>query len=436
MPANDVAMFWGDGRKGESPQDFLKNTERLFKANANDEAKARALFLGIKSGGEAEIWWESLRENEKDTWPHIVLAFEARWPKKALTVRSTAEKQARLMEEVLKDEDVGQRTEVDGAEELSHVHWAHKVQQLANAIPDPTGLLIPAVRSKLPNALKDKIGNGYTTWVDFCNAVRNLSTADLLEGLAREKRLRDLEAAAAKRPSIPTSPTSAIRHAFAHTSISSPLPQQPRFGAPPSQQFLPRNPTRVTQYNAAHLANPGPPTPNNPFIAYRPGVPPQGGPPTSRFRANEERLADAQHNALPHCPATEVGRAQHAAQLADWDTRNPGGRVNEYNPYPLTPGTSAIASGECFNCGMPGHRAGMCTGQPVPERERQWRAIAATIYGRIRSSAPVNLITPQWNTNPFHPWYTSDYYPEQPYRGAYITEYEAPNQGNGSGPSI
>jgi len=157
------------------------------------------------------------------------------------------------------------------------------------------------------------------------------------------------------------------------------------------------------------------------------------------FRSNELRATDARANNLPQHANTAAGLVLYNVQVVAWNKTNPGRlKANEYCPYPLTPGTAALGSNECFGCGHVGHRATDCPNpNSIPQHERGWRAIAAIIFGFIRGrdTASVRYVgyapTPQYETR--QPWYVQDnpypqYESEQPYH-----EYQ--NQGNGEGSS-
>ncbi|KIK41122.1 hypothetical protein CY34DRAFT_49195, partial [Suillus luteus UH-Slu-Lm8-n1] len=53
---------------------------------------------------------------------------------------------------------------------------------------------------------------------------------------------------------------------------------------------------------------------------------------------------------------TPNGQAAYEEQIRQWEMRwGRGARCTEQSPYPLTPGTAQICSGECFRCGAHGH---------------------------------------------------------------------------------
>lgn len=178
-------------------------------------------------------------------------------------------------------------------------------------------------------------------------------------------------------------------------------------------------------YNSPHNGQ-TPQTPQTPRIPQTPHTPQA----LAMFRSNDLRLADARANALPHHPDTPGGKAAYDVQITTWRAANPGRiKPNEYCPYPLTPGTSELASNECFGCGHAGHRANDCPSSgSIPDPERSWRAIAAVIYGviRTRGANAVNYVATMQQWDPRQQWYG----PEPGYEYA---EYQS--QGNGEGPS-
>jgi hypothetical protein len=56
--------------------------------------------------------------------------------------------------------------------------------------------------------------------------------------------------------------------------------------------------------------------------------------------------------ALPIHPNTPAGQALYNAQIVQWNTKYAGHQVSEIQPYPLSPGTAPVASGECWKCGI------------------------------------------------------------------------------------
>ena len=373
MSESDATLFHGDGREGENPQDFLNKVERGFDGRVLSERdKVNRCKLWLKSGSEAKEWFMSLGNDDWSSWSQFVLAFELRWPEEVITRKTMAERQGLLMAELLQESDVGVRTKIDGTEELRHVRWAQWVRTLALAVPDKSGLLISAVRAQMPTVLKDKVNNTYTTWEAFTSAVCDISLLDIEEAKRKESRLRTIELTLQNS-------TSSLLSSFGRLNLS-----------PPASNSAPVVPPPTPKSFAHHFPPaPGPPSPNL-FL------PPAAKTPRAVFRSDAERLVDAHRNRLPHHPATADGLLKYKAQVITWTTGNPSGKPNEYHPYPLTPGTAPVGSGECRKCGMLGHRGDSDPSTNlVPELEMIWRRIAGGIHSRANTAgtaAPVQMV--------------------------------------------
>ena len=426
MPTDEEFFFYGNGRKGENPQDFIKKFESrdLKDITMSEERKTAAFFNRLKSGNTAEEWYEALPIRDKATWATTKAAFLVRWPKKTASSKSAHDKSNRLKEHVLKEEELGVWQEEDGRDELSHVLWADKILSLANDVPDPAGLLIPEVRRLLPAVIRECINSEFPNWEDFVRAIKAISKSSIDDALEKEKKLRNAidesrAATAAARALLQQSPTAPLRHMLRNTTISQ-YPQPP-IPQPQFRQSTPAPPLQPVPQGRGQAST-------NSFPLQAPFVP----------RSNELRAADARNNALIHHPNTAAGLALYAAQIVAWNKAFPGRlKANEHCPYPLTPGTAALASNECFSCGHIGHRGPECpTPNSIPPHERGWRAIAAIIFGVIRGRDPASVryigyAATQYE--PRQPWYPQENpYAQRPTEQPY-PEYH--NQGNGEGSS-
>ena len=237
----------------------------------------------------------------------------------------------------------------------------------------------------------------HDTWKTFCDAVRAVRSLDIEEEKERQEKqtriegeLQHVRQQQQRQP--PQSPSSVLGQAFRNFSVG-PMPQP---------QFQPN--TTNTQAPSQQYRGPQ--------------------------RTDTEKLAIIGRIPPPH-PETTAGWAVYDAEVANWNRNNYGRAAHENKLYPLTPGTSPVASGECFSCGKTGHSSAMCTAtRRIPEGERAWRqkanSIRAGANAASRAANPnVNLVT---DDNVF--------VSREEYDTAVIARYlEEQNQGNGEGPS-
>ena len=331
----------------------------LMKTGLTEPDKVRFLELSLKAKSPAAAWFATLTDGSKKSFAAARTAFETRWPVKATTEKTTAEKQALLDETILKISDLGKRVAASagGEEELSHIVWADKIERLAGDIPDTNNLLVVSTRKKLPKPIIRLIGLKAMTWKELADAVRSITLEELMEKIEEERDI--IRYTLASRTTVPNTPSKALGAAFQGINI-----QQPR--------LLPTNTYQQTEINAR--------------ASY------------STERPAHERLSDVLTKALPIHPKNAEGIALYNAQIVVWQsTHGQNGKgPNETRPYPLSPGTVPVASGECWKCGFRTHHPNPCLAPFVPALETKWRSIAQTIRKRAEAAVippiSVNLV--------------------------------------------
>jgi hypothetical protein len=219
MTTNEEFFFYGNGRVGENPQDFIKRFEsKDLKDTMLEEKKTTAFFNRLKLGNTAKEWYEALPAGDKTNWAAVKRVFLVHWPRKTTSLKSAHDKSNRLKGHILKEEELGKWEEEDGREELSHVIWANKILTLANNVPDPAGLLIPEVRRLLPDVICEHIESEFPTWETFTDAIKAILKSSIDDALAKETKyclvLEELQAAtaAACATVLQQSPTALLRH--------------------------------------------------------------------------------------------------------------------------------------------------------------------------------------------------------------------------------
>ncbi|KAG0698802.1 hypothetical protein DFH29DRAFT_809868 [Suillus ampliporus] len=376
MPATEAPqIFHGDGRKTENPADFLKSFNRAMRqqsiSSSSNKLDAFGDYLG--TGSEAEVWFKALGAPDKATWTAFHSAFEIRWPPIVVAKKTQAEYEKELLEYLLTDAEVGTKTTQYDRECWSHEAWATKALQLASSAGIATSTsMIWQVQGRLPSVVKDLLKNDeYANWEEFTKEVKELKGSRLLEKkeqyLKQECKVNILRADVARlQQRNPQNPITALQNQFSRMSIN-----------PPKILNMPLNSnvTRVPAQQASQYPQPS--------FSRQPTTAPQPLVITEDLKNAVRQLALS----LPHHPDTPAGQAAYATQVAQWNSKwGEGTRVTHETGYPLKPGTAAIASSECFNCGMHGHNSRNCVlpadhPEQLSRKEAAWRAAVSRVLG-------------------------------------------------------
>lgn len=372
MSNAQIQPFHGDGENNENPQDFLKSIMRMALANKwQDQTKIDYFSNSLKSDSQAEDWFLELPNTSTDTWAHLVAAFNDKWPSKTTAPKSRAERHQELEECILTEAELGTKKMMNGREEHAHVVWVDKIYRLAQAIPDNDGLLIGTARKQIPIALQALLKDDYVTWKSFVDAVRKVTTTAIKEQQKLEDERKELQRMRMELNRLsrvtqpPNTPSKALAASFQTMGL------QGRFPQPNFQQVS---------------TSPSPQIPQQPRQT--------SGAPAQRFtpyRSDAERLQLLQQNRQVVHQTTPEGLTAYNAAVAAWNATWGNLTPNETRPYPLTPGTSNVATRECWKCGLQGHTTPSCTSTtPIPPLETRWRITAANIarLGRQLSMEP------------------------------------------------
>lgn len=384
--AHPVPAFRGD-RQGENPQEFIKAFKRA-QDTRSDAQKAVAFENWLVSNSVAEAWYDNLPSADKATWPELHAAFNIRWPKKPVRGKTTQEYEQEMIDLKLDGSVVGKKEMVDGAEVYSHVVWADKMTHLINAADvGSVSMGIAQCRKELPYAVRKEISGAYTTWTAFVEAVREIDVERVKDSLDMEERegkarkaVEDAEkrvAQAERKTAEERRQMLSLSQIMANTSIAPPQAPYTRFIPPCSSPGTGMGPPPLpAMQNRAQPRTPWQPRP---------------APTLQEVEAFKKLINDAN---LPHHPNTAAGCVAHQAQQQLWIRQHPERKVTAQTPYPLTPGTDPINSGECYQCGRRGHRVIECsTPEPqwIHEYEHRWRSISSFML-RNHNPTPIRRI--------------------------------------------
>ncbi|KAG2113680.1 hypothetical protein DEU56DRAFT_919683 [Suillus clintonianus] len=375
----EPSIFYG--RDDENPQNFFKSVERYIYLNrvSDDATKVIIFSTFISAGSEADIWWSTLDTAKKVTLDLVKAVFEVQWPATVIAKKSKLEYQKELLVLRLKEEEVGERITAAGVSTWSHLHYHSRLQKLVqDAGVANAPVFIHQVREALPRVIRDLTSPAPNDWVAFLDEIKNADINIIQDKARREKEKRDTEKAQnariARLESKQPDPMEILHLQMQQTSIgtvaspTAPIIPQQRITATPSYQNTPAIAQRSGRYVAANQPTT---TPQRP----------RAQPPTPE----EQDAMRARVGEWTHQPDMPTGQATYEDQIRQWGAKwGVGARCTESTPYPLTPGTAHICSGECFRCGTHGHIGPACQIPPdgqLPQSESIWRSHCTRILG-------------------------------------------------------
>jgi len=368
----------------------------------------------LKYGSPADEWLSEL-DTSQLTWKQVEKAFLERFPPVEKAKRTETELERELCELKLKVEDLGKKEKYAGEEVYTHVIFAEKALSLAQQAKINEGSnSIWKVRDELPEIIRQKVKETYSTWTDFCAAIKGIEMAHIQDGVKKyqeEKEARErTEAAIAglqciqqqqqrRLPTAPMTPVSSVSHAMQATTL----------GAQRSNQTTTSNPPQIGATNTNPFAN----SSGGQGNLFHPPPPPV-----------TEADRDALNRSLAAYPIQPNNAASIAAwhnQLRDWKVKNgENAQITAITGFPLHPGGASPGSGECYGCGHVGHRRNemRCMAGPINNQERTFRTICGRIL-RSTTTTQVNLVNDAGGE--------FDWLNDQ-------SLVPAPGQGNGEGP--
>jgi hypothetical protein len=225
---------------------------------ASDDVKKLQFPNFLEPDSVADDWFEDLKQDSKKDWAAIEASFNKRWPRKKAVKKTTEEYEQEITNLRLKMDDMGKKETVAGREVYSHVAWADDMAVIVRGAKlETTTTLIGHVRKELPKLLREKVGTGHADWEAFLQAVRDVDTDHIRDGVdiwrkeedskkkeqeARKKELEDQETLRRRiqqLEKLSASPTAPLRQQMSSFNIGNPTPSisQPHTQPGPANPF-------------------------------------------------------------------------------------------------------------------------------------------------------------------------------------------------------
>jgi hypothetical protein len=327
-----------------------------------DSEKIAALEDYLVENSPAEKWYNNTLNGAgaPTTWAQLEKLFVDRFPTPEKAERTPQEYERELLAMKLTVEELDTTVNVSGAEVYTHIRFAGRLLELAKlAGIAATAAGIWQARDALPDVIREKVSAKQTDWTTFTNAIKGIDRVDIREGAAKAKKAQEMERtlrdlAAKDKRQAPMTPASKVASQLAQVALATPRANS----TPP-----PANPFGAGGGRGNLFGQTQTPNQNEPMT-------PEA---LTKLKGIVERLS----RALLRDDA--AGRAEYTRRITIWENAYAGSRPHlEDVGYPLSPGTVAPGSGECFACGKittPMHRSNECTGPKLPRRESTFRSI-------------------------------------------------------------
>lgn len=369
MAATEIPMFSGDPdvalKKGTiTSKTFMKKIRVQWHRDGmtKDAEKIKALQDYLTENSPAEKWYEDLVNgaNTPTTWDNLEAAFISRFPTPEKAERTPQEYERELLGMRLTVEELDKTVEV-GVNIFTHVHFAVRLLELAKlAGIDATASNIWQARDALPEVIREKVPLTQKNWTSFTDTIKGIDCVYIREGAAKarkelemERTVRDLATRDKAHPP-PTTPVSKMTAQLSNAALTTPKTNAASAGVNPFG----------AGGGKGNLFRQAPAGPQSDQLT------PEA---LEVLKGHTERLG----RALLWDDA--AGRAEYARRMTNWEKVFTGTCLRlETVGYPLSLGTVAPGSGECFGCRKitaPMHRSADCPGPRIPQRESTFRSI-------------------------------------------------------------
>jgi hypothetical protein len=187
MQLTNLEEFDGelDG-KTQGPVFLLRFLRVMHKAQVTDDHKKIVRFgLYLAPGSPAEEWYVDTGSVSK-LWANFEAEFRNRFPGVQKAKKMTAELEREMVELVLKVEDLDRMEVYSGVEVEAYKVHTKKLFDMAKQAKIDTGTAnIVHIWDKLPELIKDKVGETHANWKSFCMAIKGVDRTYIREGVKK-----------------------------------------------------------------------------------------------------------------------------------------------------------------------------------------------------------------------------------------------------------
>ena len=372
MPAatKTLPLFHGDYSNSEEPAHWFVQFQLALLDTWSEAAKIHRFQLQLAPGGYTDEWFNKLPASDRASLAAIRMAFLKQWPPMKHAKWLKLQQKERVREQGLKEEEVGKWVQEGRVGDYGQNVWVDRVMRLALSMGNMDGSLIEYAIETALAALKDHLEDGYDSWEDFIQAVREIPAARLRRSKEELEQNRAHNSAIASLKQQVAQLT--VRMALSSQQSTSRLSPSPSYSSlfPSAQAHTQGMPASTTVAGSPQWCN---------LTPLKGPLPPH----ISLLRAQIIK----QVSGIPQRSNTDEGRRLWEADVDIWHHMH--GRdapPSLERPYPLKPGTAALGSGECFSCGMitdPPHISGTCQAtEQLRPLESRWRQLVTGMLRR------------------------------------------------------
>ena len=374
--AKTLPLFHGDYSNSEEPAHWFAQFQLALPDTWSEAAKVQRFQLQLAPGGYAEEWFDALPASDQASLAAVRMAFLKQWPPMKQAKWSRLQQRERIRELGLKEEEVGKWVQEGRIGDYGQNVWVDRAMRLALSMGDTDGTLIEYAIETMLAVLRDHLDDGYNSWEDFVQVVREIPAARLHWGKEELEQNRACNSAIA-----------VLRQQVTQLSVRT---------ASQSQQSTPRlspSPSYSNMFPAAQAYTQGMPASTR--VAGSPqwhNATPLKGQPPPRIPLSRAQIVE-RVSGIPQRSNMDEGQWLWEADVDAWHhTHGRDASPSLERPYPLKPGTAVLGSGECFSCSMvtdPPHISRMCqAAEQLWPLESHWRQLVAGMLRRAMLPRP------------------------------------------------